>query len=347
MILSDQGPAVQFPVGAEFDDFRVEARYRDGYTRLVTKNAMLITPEPSPSAPLTPSNGRLIGVHPGQTSVAAEFEGVHTKKFLDVTVAEDVDADEICVVPAGIALLRGETVRLGVVGKKAGKSIGDITDLGNVTWQSDNRRIARVDGRCLTGVNSGQANITAGLGSMSSRPARVGVVDSIADPLRADPRSIRLVVGQGVRVGSEVTVSRGDMDVSAMCTVTSLQPECVRYIPETRMLVGVSPGPAQVAFALGDKCANVAVEVLPAAVGGADVVAGDIRIEPANTVLAPGQGDAVRVYVGLNDRTGAATLASSDPKVVMLRGNTVCASPPATRKSSPGSPAAPPREEPT
>ena len=49
VILSDQGPAVQFPVGAEFDDFRVEARYRDGFTRLVTKQAMLTTPEPPPA----------------------------------------------------------------------------------------------------------------------------------------------------------------------------------------------------------------------------------------------------------------------------------------------------------
>jgi hypothetical protein len=327
VILSDQGPAVQFPVGAEFDDFRVEARYRDGTTRLVTKKAMLITPGPPPSAPLTPSNGRLIGVHPGQTSVAAEFAGVHTKKFLDVTVAEEIDADEICVVPAAIALLRGETIRLGVVGKKAGKSIGDITGAGDVTWQSDNRQIARVEGRCLTGVKPGQVNVTASLGAMASRPARVSVVDSIADPLRADPGSIRLVVGQGVRVGSEVTVSRGDMDVSNMCAVTPLQPECVRYIPETRTLVGVAPGPAQVALALGDKCANVAVEVLPAAVGGAggDVVEGDVRIEPANTTLAPGQGDVVRVYAGPADRTVAATLASSDPKVVMIRGNMLCA----------------------
>ena len=44
VILSDQGPAVHFPVGAHFDDFRVEARYADGYTRLVTKKAMLQLP---------------------------------------------------------------------------------------------------------------------------------------------------------------------------------------------------------------------------------------------------------------------------------------------------------------
>ena len=227
--------------------------------------------------------------------------------------------------PPRIALLRGETVRLGVVGKKAGKSIGDITNIGNVSWQSDNRQIARVEGRCLTGVKSGQANITASLGSMTSRPARVSVVDSIADPLRADPRSIRLAVGQGVRVGSELTVSRGDMDVSDMCTVTSLQPECVRYIPETRTLVGVSPGPAQVVLALGDKFANVAVEVLPAAVGRRRRRRGRYPHRAGQHHPGPGPRGRVRVYAGLTDRTVAATLASSDPKVVMIRGNMVCA----------------------
>ena len=49
LILSDQGEAVRFPVGAQFDDFRVEARYPDGMTRLVTKKALLTTPEPAPA----------------------------------------------------------------------------------------------------------------------------------------------------------------------------------------------------------------------------------------------------------------------------------------------------------
>ena len=69
-----------------------------------------------------------------------------------------------------------------------------------------------------------------------------------------------------MRIGTDLVVSRGDpdagMDVSDMCTVTSLQPECVRYVPETRSLVGVAPGQSQVAIALGDKIVNVAVEVV-------------------------------------------------------------------------------------
>ena len=344
VILSDQGPAVQFPVGADFNDFRVEARYRDGITRLVTKKAMLTTPEPPASAPVAPSNGHLIGVQPGQTSVAAEFDGVHTKKSLDVTVTKDIGAQEICIVPAPITLLRNETIRLEVIGKKAGRSIGNITGIGNVTWRSEKNDIARVEGHSLTGGKLGQTNIIASLGSMTSRPARVSVVDSIAEPLRTDPRSIQLVVGQGVRVGSELTVTRGEMDVSDMCTVTSQQPGCVRYIPETGTLVGVSPGPAEVAFALGDKVANVAVTVLPPPIGGDRPIEGEVRIEPANTILAPGQGDSVRVFVGLTDRTVAAKLTSSDPKVAMIQGDMVALWRPARRKSPPRSPAAPPPE---
>ena len=33
-VLSDQGPGVALPVGAEFDDFRVEAEYADGFVRI-------------------------------------------------------------------------------------------------------------------------------------------------------------------------------------------------------------------------------------------------------------------------------------------------------------------------
>ena len=40
-VVSDQGPAVAFPVGAVFDDFRVEAEYEDGFVRMVTRKATM------------------------------------------------------------------------------------------------------------------------------------------------------------------------------------------------------------------------------------------------------------------------------------------------------------------
>ena len=57
-VVSDQGPAVAFPVGAVFDDFRVEAEYEDGFVRMVTNKATMSLgggglrgPSPSPTAP--------------------------------------------------------------------------------------------------------------------------------------------------------------------------------------------------------------------------------------------------------------------------------------------------------
>jgi hypothetical protein len=166
------------------------------------------------------------------------------------------------------------------------------------------------------------------------------VVDAISDPLRADPNGLRLVVGQSVRIGSDMAISRGDMDVSEMCGVASLRPECVRYVPETRSLLAVAPGPGQVDFTLGDKVVRVPVEVLPAGVVTTDD--GKVRIEPASTILAPGQAEALRVYVGNVDRTGSAILASSDPKVVMIQGDLACAVGPGKAEITatfPGSPA--------
>ncbi len=257
-----------------------------------------------------------------------------------MTVTQGLEADEICVVPAPITILRGETVGLGVIGKKMGKSIGNITGISHVTWQSDNPQIARIEGPAVTGVKTGQANLTASVGSMTSRPATVSVVDAISDRLRADPNGLRLIVGQSVRIGSDMAISRGDMDVSDMCDVRSLRPECVRYVPETKSLVGLAPGPGQVDFTLGDKVVRVPVEVLPAGVVTADD--GEVRIEPASTILAPGQAEALRVYVGNVDRTGSAVLASSDAKVVMIQGDLACAVGPGKAEITatfPGSPA--------
>ncbi len=323
VILSDQGPAVRFPVGAHFDDFRVEARYADGFTQLVTKKALL-TPEPA--TPLTPSNGQLIGVHPGQTAVAAEFEGVHSKKSLDATVTADIEADEIRVAPAPIVMLPNETIPLGVIGYKGGKSIGDITGIGNIVWQSDHNETARVAGPAVTGVKLGQAKITAKLAAMTSQPTIVSVVDSIADRLKLDPKTLRLHVGEGARIGSDLSVFRGEMEVSSMCNVTSLRPDCVRYDPETCTLVGVSPGAAEVAITVGDKLVNAVVEVLPES----GPIVGGVRITPATTILAPGQSEVLRVYVGDYDRTSSAVLISSDPKVAMIQGDRVCAVSPGT-----------------
>ena len=50
-----------------------------------------------------------------------------------------------------------------------------------------------------------------------------------------------------------MTVFRGDLDVSSQCERHPGSPSVVRFAPERRSLVGVSPGTSAVDVALGDK----------------------------------------------------------------------------------------------
>ena len=330
VILSDQGPAVGFPVGARFDDFRIEARYDDGFTRMVTKKATMTTDDGFLDAPVSFSEGRMIGVRPGETLVHAAFDGVPTEKGLGVTVTQDVDLDKIRLHPAPVEMLPGETVTMDAEGLKEDKSIGVITGISGLAWKSDNEGAVGVSGPSVTGLKLGQGNVTAQFGSVTSEPAHVSVVDSIDAELAVDQDVIQMRVGESRRIGTDLVVRRGGTDFSRQCEVTPAVPNVVRYAPETHSLVGVSPGVSAVTFAWGDKLAMTTVQVLP---GGA--LTGDLVVEPATAVLSQGQALDMRVFLvtgdGLRiDRTDSAVLASSSPACVTIRGTRACAVGPGT-----------------
>ena len=122
VIASDQGPAVRFPVGSEFNDFRVEARYSDGFTRIVTKQAMLHVPENPAAAAVAFSAGRMRGLRPGKTTVAAEFDGVRSKQGLEVDVVETpIGQRQLLIEPAIATIHPGQQLAYIVTGVREGK----------------------------------------------------------------------------------------------------------------------------------------------------------------------------------------------------------------------------------
>ena len=324
-IVSDQGPEVEFPVGARFDDFRVEAEYDDGFTRMVTRQARFRTAEPADAAPLSPSGGMLVGVRPGQTTVNATFEGVSTQEGLRATVTPDANPDALRLRPSPTTIMPGETVSMEVEGLKQKRSIGLLTGLSGFNWQTADPNVASLSGPALTGRNLGKTTATAQFKGIRSEEAPVSVVRSIADALVVDPKVIRLRVGQSVGIGTDVRAIRGDIDFSRQCRVTPALRGVVRYDSATHSLVGVSPGMSSVAFAYGDRLANVMVEVF---MGGR--LAGEIVVEPGSGNLAAGQALPLRVYVVTDDgqridRTTSAIFRSSDPDIVKIMGNRACA----------------------
>jgi hypothetical protein len=323
-VLSDQGAAVSFAVGTSFDDFRVVAEYTNGITRLVTKRATIRTSQAPDQAPLTASGGRLTGVRPGQTVLQAEFAGVYSQQGLAVTVTSQIEADEIRVVPSPVTLLPGETLALEAMGFKAGKSIGSLSGLSALSFKGDGEAI-RVAGSAVSAVKLGTGTVTAQFGNLTSQPLPINVVATIADPLKVDPKNVRMQVGESRRVGGEIQVFRGDLDASSLCRVVSGRPDVVRYDPETRSLIAMQPGVSPISFAAGDKMVQTIVNV-----GAGGVISGEVVVEPASARLAPGQAIPLRVYVVTADgqridRTSSAALSSADPAKVAVIGNLACA----------------------
>ena len=325
VIFSDQGEPVQFPVGAEFGDFCVEAKYPDGFTRVVTKRATLRSADAPGEGPVGFAEGRLIGVRPGKTTVQAEYDGVASKKGLDAVVAATLDCDEIRIAPKSATLLPGETIALEAIGYKNNKSVGSITGRSDLAWKSNDEQVVHMDRSAATGVQIGETSVTAQLGSVASAPAPVQVVQGIAEPLAAERPRIHLWVGQRCRIGTDLTILQGAVDVSPQCAVQSAVLTVVQFDPADRALVGVSPGVSQVTFTRGDKQTAVTVEVT-----GGRLPEGEVVVEPRAATLAPGQAVELRVFLvtrdGIRiDRTGAATVESRAPDTVQMYENWACA----------------------
>jgi hypothetical protein len=317
-IFSQQGPqqvqSIRFPAGATYTDFKVEVHYPDGYTRFVTRKAVLTTPESPSSAPLTADHGRLVGLRPGKTRVNAEFQGIASKEPLDVEVLADVDIDRIAIEPGSAALRPGETYDLRAIGYKNGQSVGDITGLGNLAWKSSNPDVARTGGNSVVASNVGQAQITVERKGLTGT-AQVTVSSSIADELRVVPGVIEMYQGQRLQLGNDVQVMRGNLDVSQQANVVPESPGIVEFDPQTRTLAAKNMGQVTLGVALGDKITHALVRV-----GPPPVLAGKLVVEPGSLLLAPGQADRLSVNVQTTggdkiDQTGAAIYRADDPSV--------------------------------
>ncbi|MGQ9574977.1 MAG: Ig-like domain-containing protein [Thermoguttaceae bacterium] len=207
------------PIGSQFDDFRVEARYPDGSTRVVTPQATLRSKDRPGEGPASFQDGRLLGVRPGKSTVRAEFDGVASTKDLQAEVTGQTQIDELRIRPAAAELMPGETIMLEAIGSKAGKSLGSITRRDELVWRSSDPQIARVDGPVVAGLRPGQATVTAQFGPHVSPPATITVQESIQKPLSVQPAVVRLGVGQRCRLGTDLVVWQGNRDVSRQCAV--------------------------------------------------------------------------------------------------------------------------------
>ena len=110
----------------------------------------------------------------------------------------------------------------------------------------------------------------------------------------SSPASLKIRVGESVQIGSDVDDFAGWPRHQPTSARSPLRcPTWSSIMPDSNALLGVAPGVSTVTFSAGDKMATMRVEVLSEQVP-AD---GQLVIEPAAVTLAPGQSEAMRVFV--------------------------------------------------
>ncbi len=310
---------VRFAVGATFTDFKVEVHYREGYTRFVTKKCILRTPEPPSSAILSRRTWQVCRSASRLDAGQRRVPGLGLQVPLDVVVTPDVEIDKIAVEPGSFTLKPGETYPLKVMGYKDGRSVGYITDLGNLTWKSSKPDVARLAGSSVIASSLGMSEITVerkGLDGkvFTSLPAQLLVSNTIEGDLRVEPKTITMVLGEVQQLGDQIRVLRNGLDVSQQAMAVPESPGVVRFDAATRTLHAENVGEVPLGITMGDKMTRVRVVVTPGAVTGTVVV------EPGSVLLAPGQAQRVSVFIETPDgqkidRTGTAVFKVADPTV--------------------------------
>ncbi|GDY07062.1 hypothetical protein LBMAG52_05480 [Planctomycetia bacterium] len=321
-LFEEKPQPISLPVKSEFSDWRVLAEDSNGELSDVTRQVTLEIAGMPADAPIAIRTGRIIGVAPGEATLHAVFGGARTTDGLVVRVTETLDVDELQIVPASMNLFVGESARWRVVGLKAGRSIGSLENLDDLTWKASDSDGVQLEGSQVTARRAGTTTVTASLGKVVSSPATVTVVEpkngSSVGRLVVEPSSLKLRVGENLRVGIDVVVSRGDTDFSDQCEVVTSSDRVVTFQQNTRRLRAVSPGQTRVTFTVRDQAATMYLEVIAAEAPSAD---SRVVIEPAQGQILVAEQFPIQVFVVGSDGTRsevAAALKTSDTKIAVV-----------------------------
>lgn len=326
-LVADQGNAVLLPVGAEYAGLRVLAKSAAG-ERDVTAEARLVV-QPDSNAPVAVADGKLKALRAGKAQVHAEFHGVKSAETLPVEVTDKPTWAALRLEPSPVELQIGESVTLRALGELlvdgSKKSAGDITQRGDLVWESSDASVLQVDGPLLTGKKEGSASVIARLGDQRAAvDVRVRAVTGAE--LVLAPRVLRLKVGESKTIGTDVTVTRGGADFSRAAEIVSSRPDLVTVDREKGLVTGVAEGRAELAVRYAGSQAVLPVEVQPLD----PRTKGTVVVEPAEGVLAVGESLPLRVLLVTEggqriDRTASATIvvAPNSSDKLTVQGNRV------------------------
>ncbi|MFO0820108.1 MAG: hypothetical protein U1A77_19315 [Pirellulales bacterium] len=332
-VTSDQGETISLARGIRYSRIQILAAWEGTPERDVSEDASLKLESSGTTVAIEGTS--IVGLQPGDATLRARYRDQVSGNRLTVSVAEQLALTRIELTPLRATLAVGESARLHASGYVGDQFAGDLDDHPELRWQSLRREGAEsvvvMNGSTVTAVGLGTAGVTAQIGDIVSDAAEVTVAStpplSSQTRLSISPATITLRVSETRRLDQTVQITRDGLDLLNAARLASSDDGIVSYDPERGELRGNAAGTASLAVSAGAARGEIRVVVVADA-PAASPAGRRIMLDPSRVTLSPGQTQEIRVLELLEngetlDRTGQATLVSSQPALGSLLGNTV------------------------
>ncbi|MDX7922551.1 Ig-like domain-containing protein, partial [Aeromonas media] len=207
------------------------------------------------------------------------------------------------VTPPSVSLAKGQTQQLTATATYSDNTTADISS--SIAWLSDDAATATITPNgLLTGVEQGNAEVTASLDGVTGNAVQVTVTDAILTTIEITPPSVSLSKGQTQQLTATATYSDNTTaDVTSSVAWLS-DDAATATITATGLLTGVEQGSAEVTASLDGVTGN-AVQVTVT-----DAILTAIEITPPSVSVGKGQTQQLTATATYSDNTTANVTSS-------------------------------------
>ena len=286
-------PSVSLTKG-QTQQLTATATYSDNTTADVTGHVTWLSDDTA-TATIIPT-GLLTGVEQGSAEVTASLDGV-TGNAVQVTVTDAI-LTAIAITPPSVSVGKGQTQQLTATATYSDNTTADISS--SVAWLSDDTATATITATgLLTGVEQGNAEVTASLDGVTGNAVQVTVTDAILTAIAITPPSVSVGKGQTQQLTATATYSDNTTaDISSSVAWLS-DDTATATITATGLLTGVEQGNAEVTASLDGVTGN-AVQVTVT-----DAILTAIAITPPSVSVGKGQTQQLTATATYSDNTTA------------------------------------------
>ncbi|MFB9141920.1 Ig-like domain-containing protein [Vibrio artabrorum] len=316
-------PQVSIPKGTT-KQLGAQGLYSDGHSHNLTQSVSWQSTDPN-IARVT-SHGLLIGADAGNTEVTASLGSVSSQDSgskVDVAVSNAV-LTEILLTPPLVSIPKETTMQISARGLYSDGYSHDLTQ--SVSWQSADPNIATVTPQgLLTGADGGNTEVTASLGSVSSRDSGskvdVAISNAVLTEIHLTPPLVSLPKETTKQLSAQGLYSDGhSYDLTQSVSWQPAAPNIATVTPQG-LLTGVVAGNTEVTASLGrvssrDSSSKVNVAISNAVLTEIHLTPAQVSIPKETTKQLRAQG----VYSdgSSHDLTQSVSWQSADPNIATV-----------------------------